>query len=81
MNLATLISSNPSNPPIKPLIRNNWNIIQNIDEFKKIFKDKPLVGYKRLFNLRDLITKASITYPPTEKTENKQKKSVQSVPD
>ena len=62
---------NPSNPPIKPLIRNNWNIIQYTDELIKIFKDKPLVGYRRLPNLKDLLTNASITYPPKENTKIK----------
>ena len=62
---------NHSNPHIKPLIRNNCNIIQNTDELKKIFKDKPLVGYRRLPNLKDLLTKASITYPLIENTEIK----------
>ena len=63
---------NPRNPPIKPLIRDNWNIIQNTDELKNIFKDKPLIGYKRLTNLKDLLTRGSIKYPPTINTENSQ---------
>ena len=58
------LPSNPSNPPIKPLIRNNWNMIQNTDKLKKNFKDKPLVGNRRLHKLKDLLTKESITYPP-----------------
>ena len=62
---------NPRNPPIKPLIRDNWNIIQNTDELKNIFKDKPLIGYRRLPNLKDLLTRATITFPPTNETKNK----------
>ena len=54
---------NPRNPPIKPFIRDNWNIIQNTDELKNIFKDKPLIGYKRLPNLKDLLTR-KCTYCP-----------------
>ena len=41
---------NPTNPPIGALVRNNWNIIQNTEELTKIFKDKPIVGYRRLPN-------------------------------
>ena len=63
---------NPRNPPIKPRIRDNCNNIQNTDELKNIFKDKPLIGYKRLPNLKDLLTRAAIKFPPTNNTENKQ---------
>ena len=62
---------NPRNPPIKSLIRDNWNIIQNTDELKQIFKDKPLIGYKRLPNLKDLLTRSAITFPPTNETKQK----------
>ena len=58
---------NPTNPPIGALVRNNWNIIQNTEELTKIFKDKPIVGYRRLPNLRDILTSSSINYPPTPK--------------
>ena len=59
--------SNPTNPPIGALVRNNWNSIQNTEELTKIFKDKPIVGYRRLPNLKDMLTSSSINYPPTPK--------------
>ena len=40
--------------------------IQNTDDLKKIFKDKPLIGYRRLPNLKDILTKASISFPPKD---------------
>ena len=58
---------NPKNPQIVSLIKSNWNIIQNTDELIKIFKDKPIIGYRRLPNLRDILTNSSITYPPALK--------------
>ena len=56
---------NPINPDIKGFIHNNWNIIEHSNDCSKTFKDKPLAGYKRLLNLRNLLTKAEIAYPPT----------------
>ena len=58
---------NPTNPSIGSLMRNNWKIIQNTEELTKIFKDKPLVGYRRLSNLKDMLTSSSINYPPVPK--------------
>ena len=57
---------NPKNPLIKSLISDNWNIVQNTDDLKRIFKDKPLIGYRRLPNLKDILTKTSISFPPKE---------------
>ena len=56
---------NPNNPNIKGFIHNNWNITEHSNDSSKTFKDKPLVGYKRLPNLRNLLTKAEIAHPPT----------------
>ena len=63
----TVTQFNPTNPPIGSLVRTNWNIIQNTEELTQIFKDKPLVGYRRLPNLKDILTSSSINYPPVPK--------------
>ena len=57
---------NPSNPDIKHYIHKNWNIIENIADCADTFATKPIIGFKRLPNLRDMLTKASISYPPKE---------------
>ena len=58
---------NPRNPKIGSLIKDNWNIMQNTEELTQILKYKPLIGYRRLLNLKDLLSSSSITYPPTPK--------------
>ena len=55
---------NPSNPDISKLVRQNWNVIQNSEETSKIFTSKPLIGYRKLPNLRDILTSSTICYPP-----------------
>ena len=55
---------NPRNPNISKIIRDNWNIIENTDELKQIFLEKLLIGFRRLPNLRDILTSNKINYPP-----------------
>ena len=58
---------NPGNPDIKGLIHKNWNIISNSQDLKQIFPSKPILGFRRLPNLRDQLTSAKIDYPPTNR--------------
>ena len=43
---------NPCNPNIKEIIHKNWNIISNSADCGNLFQDKPIVGFRRLANLR-----------------------------
>ena len=65
---------NPSNPDIKKFIHSNWNIIQHSSDCVNTFKDKPLVGFRKLSNIRNLLTRAQISYPPP----NVQKSTIRS---
>ena len=62
---------NPRNTQIGTLVRDNWNIIQNTEELTQIFNTKPLMGYRRLPNLKDLLTSSTISYPPNPKPDTK----------
>ena len=55
---------NPCNPNIKEIIHRNWNIISNSPDCGPVFKDKPIVGFRRLPNLRNLLTNSCTNYPP-----------------
>ena len=44
---------NPGNPNIRQMILNNWNIISNSQDCAHIFQDNPIVGFRRLPNLKD----------------------------
>ena len=55
---------NPMNPNIKGIIHRNWNIISNSPDCSQIFTEKPLIGFRRLPNVREYLTKATIQYPP-----------------
>ena len=58
---------NPGNPNIRKFIHQNWNIIENTEELNNIFPEKPLIGFRRLPNLRNMLTSNTIAYPPTQK--------------
>ena len=57
---------NPMNPDIRGFIHNNWNIIKHSNDCVHTFSEKPIVGFRRLPNLRDILTNASISYPAKE---------------
>ena len=61
---AMVTNFNPCNPNIKEIIHRNWNIISNSPDCAPIFKDKPIVGFRRLPNLRNLLTNSCTNYPP-----------------
>ena len=44
---------NTCNPNIKDIIHRNWNIISNSADCGNLFNSKPIVGFRRLPNLRD----------------------------
>ena len=63
---------NPSNPNIKEIIHKNWNIISNSPDCGPIFTTKPIVGFRRLPNLRDMLTSSTTVYPPLDNTSTSQ---------
>ena len=59
--------SNPTNPNIKEFIHRNWNIIENSNECAQTFPEKPIIGFKRFLNPRDIYSsKPQFAYPLTE---------------
>ena len=55
---------NPSSPNIEEIIHKNWNIISNSADCGPIFTTKPIVGFRRLPNLRVMLTSSTTVYPP-----------------
>ena len=54
---------NPQNPDIRNLIMCNWNIRSNSQDCGHLSPKPPILGYKRLPNLRDLMINAEIHFP------------------
>jgi hypothetical protein len=56
---------NPDNPDVKQLIRKCWPILHTNRALWSLFKEEPMVAYRRQKNLKDYLVKAKIDYPPT----------------
>ena len=60
---------NPCNPNVKQLIHKNWNILSNSPDCGTLFSEKPVIGFRGLPNLRDMLTSTSLRYPPIRTTQ------------
>ena len=67
---------NPCNPNIKQLIYKNWNVLSNSPDCRKLFSEKPVIGFRRLPNLRDMLTSASLRHPPIETAQEPQRATI-----
>ena len=50
----------PSVRNLKNILMQNWNLIQNQPLLKNIFKDPPIISYKRGQSLKDMLVRAKI---------------------
>ncbi|XP_078583735.1 uncharacterized protein LOC144866254 [Branchiostoma floridae x Branchiostoma japonicum] len=51
---------NPHLPPVNNILRKYWNILQLSPRTRELFKDPPLVAYRRNKNLKDTLVRAQI---------------------
>ena len=50
----------PSVRNLKNILMQNWNLIQNQPLLKNIFKDPPIISYKRGQSLKDMLVRTKI---------------------
>ena len=62
----------PQNPDLRKIIDKHWNIIEFSRDCSQLFK-KPIIGYRRLPNLRDKLTNAKCLLNPEPKTKTMHK--------
>ena len=53
----------PQNPNLRKIVDKHWNIIQYSRDCSELFKEKPIIGFRKLPNLRDKLTNAKCIYP------------------
>ena len=53
----------PQNPNLQKIVDKHWNIIQYSRDCSELFKEKPIIGFRKLLNLRDKLTNAKCLYP------------------
>ena len=57
-----VVSYHPDLPPLHRIINKHWPTLQSKKRLKKVFKNRPIVSYKRPRNLRDMLVKATFNY-------------------
>ena len=57
-----VVTYHPDLPPVGQIINKHWPMLHHKDRTKKIFKNRPIVTYKRLRNLRDMLVKSTFNY-------------------
>ena len=62
---------NPKNPIIRKFFYSNWNVIEHCDELQNIFSQKPLIGFRRLPNVKGILAKKKPNIISTDR-DNKQ---------
>ena len=63
-----ILTFNPMNPPIMGSILKRWEIAQTSDKGSLLFKEKPILAYRRCPNLRDKLMRAKL--PSVTKPQN-----------
>ena len=50
----------PSVPNLKNVLMEKWHLIQNQPSLRQIFKEPPLISYKRGKSLKDILVRAKL---------------------
>ena len=71
-----VMNYNPRNPEIMQSIKKHWPLLQSSNQCKDLFKDPPIMAYRRPKNLKDFLVRAklnnSIPHPPTTSCEREE---------
>ncbi len=66
-NLHVIITYNPANPDVKATLDRFWPILNSSKYLEAIHHKKVVIGHGQNTNLRDILVKARIRYPSTER--------------
>ena len=58
--LAFVTEYRPSMPDLKHILVNKWHLVQNQPLLRKIFKNPPLISYKKGRSLKDVLARAKL---------------------
>ena len=64
-----VVTYNPANPHFQQMIDKHWHLLQ-LSSKNEVFKEKPLISYKRNKNLGDLLVRAKCTTETSKPTHN-----------
>ena len=57
-----VVTYNPDSRPIRKIVNNHWEIFKQDERLKKVFKNRPLIAYRKPENLKDLLVRSKFVY-------------------
>ena len=54
---------NPLNPDVHKWLRENWSRLLTTNDLREIFRERPMIAYKKLPTLGNLLTSSTVQYP------------------
>ena len=51
---------NPPVPNLKHILMEKWHLIESQPKLKEMFKEPPIISYKRGISLRDILVRAKL---------------------
>ena len=51
---------NPSVPNLKHILMEKWHVIESQPKLQEMFKEPPIISYKRGISLRDILVRAKL---------------------
>ena len=51
---------NPSVPNLKHTLKEKWHLIESQPKLREMFKEPPIISYKRGISLRDILVRAKL---------------------
>jgi hypothetical protein len=60
-----IMTYNPRNRDVIGIIRKYWPLLQTNRTLRKLFQEEPMCAFRRQRNLKDMLVKAKLEYPPS----------------
>ena len=60
-----VVTYNPDLPPMRRIVNQRWNLYED-ERLKKVFKNRPIIAYRKPKNLKDLFVRLKFVYEQEE---------------
>ena len=61
-----VVTFNPDLPPMRRIVNQRWNLLHEDERLKKVFKNRPIIAYRKPKNLKDLLVRSKFVYEQEE---------------
>ena len=61
-----VVTYNPDLPPVRRIVNQGWKLLHEDERLRKVFKNRPIIGYRKPKNLKDLLVRSKLVYEQEE---------------